>query len=210
MDRFVVLLAGPIHPCATLHEALSGRRVIAADGGIAHAAALGLAPELWIGDFDSAGKTDASSFAHVARHPLPRDKDKTDGEAAIEAALERGARDLLLVGALGGRTDHAFSNLVLALRTARTGVRIELFDGRERAIPLTREGVRLDTPPGRAFSILRFSDVRGLTVRGAKWPLDREALPFHSILTQSNETLGPIEASLESGEALLLLQEAGD
>lgn len=210
MDRFAILLAGSIRPCSALHAAVAERRVIAADGGIAHAEALSLMPELWVGDFDSAPPGQSPVFDKVPRKLLPRDKDRTDGEAAIDAALAEGARDLLIVGALGGRTDHTHSNLVLALRLARAGIRVELFDGRERAVPLSPNPVRLSCPSGTPFSLLRFSQVRGLTLKGAKWPLEKVELPFHSILTQSNEALGPIEASLEAGEAILLLQETSD
>ncbi|MFD2236728.1 thiamine diphosphokinase [Aureimonas populi] len=207
MVRFAVLLAGPVAPTPALRHALNGRRVIAADGGIRHAEPLGLKPELWIGDFDSSPGGVSATFSGFEREVLPREKDRTDGEAAVEAALARGARDLLLVGALRGpRSDHAFSNLVLALRYRAAGLSIELFDGCERALPLGPAPCRIACEAGTPFSILRFSDVAGLTVRGAKWPLEGADLPFHSILTQSNEALGPLEVSVETGEAMLLVQ----
>ncbi|MEF2551554.1 thiamine diphosphokinase [Aurantimonas sp. A2-1-M11] len=207
MSRFSVLLAGHVAPTPDLAIAIAGTRVIAADDGVRHAAALGVTPELWVGDFDSSPPRPAIEMTSLPREPYPRDKAMTDGEIAIEAALARGASRLLLVGALGGpRSDHAFAHLILALRYAARGIEVELFDGIERAWPLGPDRRCFDLVPGAQFSILKFSDVSGLTITGAKWPLEAVDLPFHSILTQSNEALGPITVSLRGGAALLLAQ----
>ena len=206
--RAAILLAGPIRPTAPLVEACRGRRVIAADGGIAHAAPLGLAVDLWVGDFDSTDPALAARHPDVPQRRFPRDKDRTDGEIAIEAALDEGADDLLLVGALRGpRTDHAFMHLVLLLRYAAAGHRIEARDGTERALPLTGRETRLACQPGTTFSLLKFGDLDGLTITGARWPLADVHVPFHSILTQSNEALGAITVGFRGGPVVLILQE---
>lgn len=205
MSRFTILLAGPIHPTPRLLAEVAGTRVIAADAGIRHAAPLGLVPELWVGDFDSHSPEDAGT--DVPRLEWPRDKDRTDGEIAIEEALSRGATTVLLVGAFGGRTDHVFSHLVIALREAEAGREVVLFDGREWAFPLSRGPRTISTEAGAQFSILKFSDVRGLTIAGARFPLTLADLPFSSILTQSNEAVGEsIRIDLAEGRAVLLLQ----
>ncbi|MAY30738.1 MAG: thiamine diphosphokinase [Aurantimonas sp.] len=207
MSRFSILLAGHIAPTPALIDAVKGTRVIAADDGLRHAAELQVTPELWVGDFDSSPPRPAIELTSLPREPYPRDKAMTDGEIAIEAALTRGATGLLLVGALGGpRSDHAFAHLILALRYAARGIDVELFDGIERAWPLGPDRRAFDLAPGTQFSILKFSDLSGLTISGAKWPLDAVDLPFHSILTQSNEALGPIAVTIREGTALLVAQ----
>lgn len=207
MSRFTILLAGAIRPTPALGEAIAGSRIIAADGGMAHAESLGLVPELWVGDFDSAAPALATRFAAVPRESFPRDKDRTDGELAIDAAIARGAENILLVGAFGGpRTDHAFMHLILALRYAARGLAIALFDGNEHALPLRAGHQRIDMQPGTDFSLLKFSDLSGLSITGARWPLGAVAVPFESILTQSNQALGPIDITLGSGTAILLFQ----
>ena len=55
-----------------------------------------------------------------------------------------------------------------------------------------------------AFSVLGFSDIAGLSIAGAKWPLDAVQVPFGSSLTISNEVRGALEITLGSGRALLL------
>ena len=208
--KFSILLAGPIRPTAGLRRAVQATRVIAADGGMAHADALGVVPELWVGDFDSTDPKLTTRYRNVPRETFPRDKDRTDGELAIDTALARGATEINLVGACGGpRTDHAFMHLVLALRYAAAGIAIRLADGSETAVPLALGPQRFDLAPGTTFSILKFTDLAGLTVAGARWPLDDVAVPFHSILTQSNEAAGPVTITLRGGTAVLVIQAAG-
>ncbi|MEF2073670.1 thiamine diphosphokinase [Consotaella aegiceratis] len=209
MSHFAILLAGPVWPTATLRAKLAGARVIAADGGMAHAHALGITPELWVGDFDSAADEETSRHKDVPRQPFPRDKAASDGELAVEAAIERGATSLTLVGALGGpRTDHAFMNLGLALRYGEKGLDVHLASGREEAWPLIESTRRFDLTAGTVFSILPFSDLGGLSVSGAKWPLDAIDLPFHSVLTLSNEALGRVEVTIKRGRSIVLAQSA--
>ncbi|MBP0617605.1 thiamine diphosphokinase [Jiella mangrovi] len=208
MSHFVVLLAGRMVPTPALRAAIAGARVIAADDGIRHARPLELSPELWVGDFDSAPGEPPVALAGVRRETFPRDKDKTDGELAIETALSLGATRLTLVGALGGpRSDHAFAHLILALRYFHQGVDIDLRDGAETAFALSAAPRRFDLKAGTQFSILKFSAVKGLTIKGAKWPLEAVDLPFTSILTQSNEAAGAITVSVREGEAILLAQD---
>lgn len=208
MSVFAILLAGPVTVTPELIEKLAQARVIAADNGIANAAELGVIPELWVGDFDSANPTLDLMYSAVARKRFPRDKDKTDGEIAIEHALERGATEILLIGAFGGeRSDHVFMHLILALRYRSAGIKIELTDGRELAIPLVPGAVQhVECRIGTTFSILRFSDIRNLVVEGARWPMNERMIPFHSILTQSNEVTGALTISFSSGSAIVLIQ----
>lgn len=203
MSSFAILLAGDIRSDAGLRGALAGRRIIAADGGLRHAAVLDVTPELIVGDFDSVEPGVLDTYPLVPRHGLPRDKGETDGETALRIASELGARDLLVVGALGGtRSDHAFSNLNLAVAMADRFDRLWLFDGRELVFPLVpNRTLRHAARRGTQFSVCKFSALSGLSIRGAKWPLDRIELPFGSLLTQSNEAIGPVEIELSAGRA---------
>ena len=204
MSRFAILLDGPCEPTSRLRDAVRGWRAIAADGGMRHAAALDLAPELWVGDFDG------TSPDLLAAHGTPRDvhptaKHATDGEIAVRAALDRGATSLLLVGALGGpRVDHALGLLALAVATAGRGVGVALTDGRQWALPLLPDRpLELDAP-GRTLSVVGLSDLAGLSLTGVRWPLDGADVPLGSSRTLSNETRGPVAATLRSGRALVI------
>lgn len=205
MSRFVILLGGDLVRTPRVDRDVAGARVIAADGGMRHAAALGVVPELWTGDFDSVSDSLVAEWAHVPREVFPAGKDMTDGELAVVAALARGATSLVLAGAFGGaRADHAFLHLVLALRLFEQDVPTVLTGGAQEGQPLPLGAKAFDYAPGTLFSILGFSDLAGLSVEGARWPLHRINMPFGSSLTISNEVTENLQISLESGRAMLV------
>jgi thiamine pyrophosphokinase len=197
MSTFTILLAGDLIRTPLLDRQVEGSRVIAADAGIGHARTLGLTPELWVGDFDSAPADLPDDLASVPRQVFPVEKDKTDGELAIAAALERGAFG-------GKRADHAFLHLALGVRLAEGGTEVLLTSGAQEGVPLLPGKAGFDYADGTLFSVLGFSDLRGLAVTGAKWPLDHVEVAFGSSLTISNEVEGRLEIVLGSGRALLV------
>ncbi|MBA1141092.1 thiamine diphosphokinase [Mesorhizobium neociceri] len=210
MSTFTILLGGDLVRTPRLDRQVESTRVIAADAGIGHARMLGLMPELWVGDFDSVPADLPADLAAVPRQVFPPEKDKTDGELAIAAALERGATSLVLAGAFGGkRADHAYLHLALSLRLAEAGTKVLLTSGAQEGVPLLPGKAGFDYADGTLFSVLGFSDLSGLTVTGAKWPLDHVEVAFGSSLTISNEvksqkTGGRLEIALGHGRALLL------
>lgn len=205
MSLFVILLGGDLVATPRLAAQCVGARVIAADSGIRHAGVAGLMPELWVGDFDSATEEDFRLHAAVPRRTFPSAKDHTDGELAVDIAIAEGATSLILAGAFGGpRADHAFLHLALGLRLAERGIAVLLSSGGQEGKPVSFGWSDWDYPPGTLFSILGFSDLAGLSVTGAEWPLDRIAMPFGSSLTISNRVAGGLRIGLESGRAMLV------
>lgn len=205
MSRFLILLGGELVRTPRLDRQAEGARVIAADGGIRHTKALGVVPELWSGDFDSVPEGLAETWLNVPRETFPAEKDKTDGELAVEAAVARGASSLVLAGAFGGpRADHAFLHLALAIKLAEQGFQTIVTDGRQEGRPLLTGSASFDYAPGTLFSISAFSDLVGLSVSGAHWPLDRVAVPFGSSLTLSNAVTRDLRVDLDEGRAMLI------
>ncbi len=205
MSLFAILLGGDLVRTPRLEAQLAGARVLAADCGMRHAPGLGVTPELWVGDFDSVTEADLAAASDTERQIFPREKDQTDGELAIETAIERGATSLILVGAFGGeRADHAFLHQTAAIRLAESGTPIVLTSGDQEATPLPLGTRRFDYPDGTVFSILAFSELSGLSVAGAQWPLDDVEIAFGSSLPLSNTVSGELEISLAAGRALLL------
>ncbi len=209
MTRFAILLGGDLVVTPRLSRQLAGARLIAADSGMRHAAALGLTPELWTGDFDSVEEGLRAFHADIPMEIFPPEKDQTDGEIAVEAALKRGATELVLVGAFGGeRADHAYLHLAAAVRLAGEGVSCVLTSGVQEGVPLVPGEVSFDYEEGTLFSVLAFSDLAGLTLSGAKWPLQDRFVPFGSSLTLSNEVRGGLTVRLSQGRALLVARPA--
>ncbi len=89
--------------------------IICADGGRRHALALGLRPDLIIGDMDSVEKEQLQKLQadDVAIEFFPRDKNETDLELAINHAVELKPEQIIIVAALGGRLDQTLANIAL-------------------------------------------------------------------------------------------------
>ena len=205
MNRFTILLGGDLIRTPYLDAQIAGSRVIAADSGMRHAAGLGIVPELWVGDFDSVPKRLENAYPAVPREVFPSEKDKTDGELAIDRALVRGATHLVLAGAFGGpRADHAFLHLAVAMKLAESGTPVVLTSGAQEGHPLLPGASRFDYEDGTLFSIVGFSALSGFTLRGVKWPLDAVEVAFGSSLTVSNEVKGGLRVELKSGRAVLI------
>ena len=69
-----------------------------------------------IGDMDSLSDEDRARLeargCRFVEHP--RAKDETDLELALTYAVQEGAREIVILGALGGRLDHLLANLAAA------------------------------------------------------------------------------------------------
>jgi thiamine pyrophosphokinase len=190
----IVFAAAPIEPASRLKARLgrlSDPFVVAADNGATTALAFGLPPDVVIGDLDSveAGTLAMLQQAGVPIETFPRDKDATDGQLAIERALECGPGELFLVGFLGGpRLDQALANILLL---SRIDVPAVLLDERNEC-RLVRPGV-IETwscEPGEVVSLIPLtSEISGVRTEGLRWPLNGERLERGDTRGISNEPI---------------------
>lgn len=199
MSRFVILLGGELTVTPRLCRQIADARVLAADGAIAHAAALGLTPELWLGDFDSAGSELALVYRDVPRRTFPTAKDMTDGAIAIEEALRLGATGLVLAGGFGGQADHTLGHFGQLVALGLRGMPVLMTSGSEEAYALVPGAMTLDLAPGTRLSLIPFADLHGLDLAGVRWPLANRDVPLGSTLTLSNVAEGPVRIALRRG-----------
>jgi len=191
--------------------------VVAADGGARLAGPLGVRIDRWVGDGDSLGAA-ALAELEAAGVPVERarpDKDESDTELAVVAALRDGAEGVVIVGGLGGRRiDHALANIGLLAMPELIGHEAVILDGRSR-LSLVRapdlEGAStirpLPGPAGTTISLLPLGPgVEGVTTHGLAYPLDDEPLPPGGARGLSNMRREP-DARVELRAGLLLVVE---
>lgn len=181
--------------------------VIAADGGLRHALELGVRPDLLVGDLDSVGDAELARWPRLTVERHPADKDEMDLELAIDAARDRGAGEVRVMGAFGGRLDQTLANAAIAARYAEQGLRIALLDADHDAIPLT-DGDLYDTPlpDGTSFSLLAMSREVRVDVSGAAYPLTDASLPRGVGRGLSNEARGGPTVHVRAGTLLLIVE----
>jgi thiamine pyrophosphokinase len=188
-DMVVVVTGGdPVEP-AHLPELPEGTRVVAADSGVDHALALGLAVDLVVGDLDSASPASveraAAAGASVERYPVA--KDATDLELALDAARAMRPRRVLVLGGHGGRLDHLLANVLLLARPEHADIAITARMGAAR-LAVVRNTVELHGPIGDLVTLLPvYGTARGVTTTGLLYPLAAEDLVPGTTRGVSNE-----------------------
>ncbi|MEI6401164.1 MAG: thiamine diphosphokinase [Actinomycetota bacterium] len=191
----VVVGGGPVRVPAAMRADL----VVAADSGLDAARAAGLRPDVLVGDLDSisaAGLAWARAEG-VLIETHPADKDHTDTDLALHRAVGLGGRHLILLasdgaGSTGHRLDHLLGTIA-ALGAPALAVceSVTAFVG-GTALHVVHPGhsVALRLDPGAVFSLVAaHGPCEGVTLSGARWPLDHASLPASSTRGISNEAV---------------------
>jgi len=177
-ETIVVVAGGPLLDRAVPPLPV-GATVIAADGGVDRALALGLHVDLAIGDFDSASAAGLAAVeaagARLERHPAA--KDATDLELALDAAIACGPARIVVVGSGGGRLDHLLGSVLLLADERYAAAEIDAFLGAAHA-SIIRGTRQLAGNPGDVLTLLPIHGAaEGVTTGGLEYPLREETLP---------------------------------
>ena len=199
-QRVLVITGGPLpRAVGRLPEA---DMVIAADQGADNAIALGLTVDLLVGDLDSVSEETLAACHTVVQHPV--DKDVTDLELAMAAAVDAGAGVVTVVTSAGGRFDHALANLLVAASDRWSALKVDLVVDRAR-VHVVRGTVVLEGRVGEPVSLLAVGEsVSGVSTTGLRWPLSDARLEAGLGLGVSNEFAQP-EASVAVGTGVVLV-----
>ena len=211
-----LILAGGDRPDPALLDAhwpgwRSAALVVAADGGARHAAPLGLPLHQVVGDFDSlcAEDTDELEAAGVIIARFPTNKDATDTELALLAALDAGATEITLLCSWGGRSDHAIGTLALLAHPRCGAATVVLLDEQTRT-QLVRSGAELTLrgAVGRIISITPWGGDAIVSATGVRWTLDSADLIAGSTRGISNVATAT-ESIITVHDGAVLVSEGG-
>ncbi len=176
--------------------------IIAADSGYLSAQNAGVTPNIFIGDFDSVPESEVCSPEIIRLYPV---KDMTDTQEAIDVAIARGAKEITILGALGGRIDHTLANLHLLKYARDKGVAAEITDV-DSYICLVEKSLTIARHEGFCLSLIPLTDCTGVSISGVYYPLDNAQMPVGIPYGISNEfTEDTAQITVEAGELLLML-----
>ncbi len=158
-----------------------------------------------LGDFDSLEETPVPA----PLRKFPSEKDETDGELAVDRALELGAAELLFYGGGGGREDHFLGNLHLLYKAKEGGARAVLMTNGAQ-ITLCGEGEReFACGKGKTISLLPFGgDAHIMDMRGLKYSSADLRLCYGSTRGVSNVACdGTFSFRVTAGCVLVIINE---
>lgn len=216
MKRCLIVTGGTID-IAFAKDFLSQRSydyVIAADAGLEVLRPLHISPNEVVGDLDTVDKKVLEEYQNqpgIEFEIHKPEKDETDTELALLTAARQGCEAVDILGALGGRMDHAIGNIQLMYQFFCQGMEVNIYDARNRLYLLGGHKVfHREEVYGKYISFLPMTEtVEGLTLRGFKYPLQRRTIGLGTSLCISNE-LKREEGILELEKGVLLCVEAHD
>ncbi|MDH3518337.1 MAG: thiamine diphosphokinase [Acidimicrobiia bacterium] len=210
MNPVVIVVGGAPPPAGALGDLPVPALVIAADSGLDHAISLGMTIDLVIGDLDSVSPAslEMAGNARIERHPA--DKDATDLELALDAAIGTGTDRIVVLGGHGGRLDHLLGNVAVISSPRYHQADIEWIAGPAR-IHVVHDHAELHGTPGEAVTLLPVGGpAGGVWSRGLKWELQGEELQWHESRGVSNEFVRPVATvGIDSGVLLTVQPLAG-
>ena len=211
MDKPVFLITGGlIKDLAWLQSRIdekSPAAIICADSGARHIHALGLMPQLIIGDMDSLAPQLLRAFSEkgvkICRYPAA--KDETDTELAFDAAMAFHPAEIWVLGALGHRLDHTLANLSLLLKGEACKVPVKLVDEWCEISLITGTGT-IEGEVGQTVSLLPFfGEATGVTLSGFEYSLDGRTMSMITPFGVSNRLMSAkATVSIASGRLLVI------
>lgn len=200
--KCVIVSGAPEADVEYMKKYVDNSYIICADSGYKKCERLGVLPDLIIGDFDSAGKPDCSCEIIALK---PR-KDDTDTFFCVKTALEKGFDEIVILGGIGSRLDHTYSNILSVNYCFDKHVKCTLVNAYNVLSVISGENV-IHKNGFKYFSVFAlFGKCEGLTIDGAEYNLsDADVLPTEQF-TQSNEFVSDsVKINVKEGKILLIL-----
>lgn len=213
--RAVIVSGGELDEELTLREI--GERgtgcVIVVDRGLEFLYSHQIVPDYIVGDFDSVSREIVDYYRVQKNVPVRAHnpvKDASDTELAIRLAMTVGSKELLILGATGGRLDHLWANIQSLMIPFKAGIDAKIID-RQNLVRIIGGGetrLKKSKAYGQFFSVFPIgNEIFGFNISGAKYPLKNHTLTSDNSLCVSNEIAGDAEEAViwfPSGEVILM------
>lgn len=178
MNDFVIIAGSPIDDVAHIKPYIKpSSKIICADGGAIHADKLGITPDILVGDFDSIPQDLLKQYQADDNIDViaSSDQNSTDLEKALRLIPNK-ATNIDIFGALGGRMDHVFAN-ILTLEKHSAPDRFCIHDADQQIRLLTKDHT-FTGKIGDKIGILPLRDIKELSYDGLLYQTDALSGPY--------------------------------
>lgn len=203
MKRALIFLHGNLTDATHVKEYFSDSFIICADGGVEHALSLGITPQVVIGDFDSVSG-DHRVFLesnHVVLKTYPREKDFTDGELAVQYAIDHNYPEIIITGLLGDRLDHLTANLMFLTSLSRDH-NISIVE-HDQKVYFVHDSITIQGKSADEVSLIPLQKkCTGISTSGLQYGLHDASLPIGStrgisnVMTENSASISVLEGVL--------------
>ncbi len=202
IKKCAIISGAPEEDLSYYHSYLSDRYIICADSGYKKCDSLCVKPNLIIGDFDSSLKPDAD--CEIIE--LQVRKDDSDTFHCVKEAIDRGFNDIVILGGIGSRIDHTYSNILSVNYCFDNNVKCCLVNSNNCISIISNQEV-ISKNIYKYFSVFAlFDECKGVSIKGAQYELENYDLNPRSQLTQSNAFKDEkVIIKVDSGKILLIL-----
>lgn len=177
--------------------------VLAADRGYTLAKSENIKVDYIIGDFDSSLRPDDINV--IALNPV---KDFTDTVAAIEFAKEKGFKEIIIYGGLGGRESHTISNIRTIYHYQKQGINVKLKSRSKEIFVVDDKFTYTYKNHDFYVSIFSLNDKTRLTIKGLYYELEDYHMKIDDALGVSNETKNEdFEIEVKDGAVVVVFED---
>lgn len=188
--------------------------IIGVDKGVEYLYALQITPQYIVGDFDSIDPAVIAYYrneTHVTIREYNPRKDATDTEIAIRLGITLGSKEIIILGATGGRIDHLWANIQTLTVACEAGVEAYILDERNKIWVINKScSLKRAEAYGPYLSVFTLQgEVFDFNLKGTKWPLTYHTLMPCDSLTVSNQfDADTVEITFPAG--MLVVMETKD
>ncbi len=172
MPKNIIFAGAHIDDYEWLEQQVSNEdEIICADSGLRHAHAIGVTPNIIIGDFDSVDPTLLESYKEKSKIINDDDQNTTDLMKALAQCDH--SKPVHIYCAVGERADHDFSNYLILMNMERPDNIAIITKTEIRRV--VKSSITLNGDIGDKIGVFPLSPVNGLLFNGLKYP--SHALP---------------------------------
>lgn len=179
--------------------------IICCDGSAENLVKANLEPEAIVGDLDSLSKEIAGRFADRLYRDV--EQDTNDLTKAVKWCIEKGYKEIIILGATGKREDHTIGNISLLAEYSKE-IKVKMVTDTGTITPVLKSS-KFSSFCGQQVSIFSIDPETEITSMGLKYSLKR--LKLHNWWRATlNESAGDSFELRFTGGPVLVYQKFSD